>query len=82
MALDPNLRGVMIDDLTTGRRPIKEDDLGGFYFDQNVFENHHQQWKYPLHMIDFETSTTALPFLIFSFSVKFCWHCIEQYLLP
>jgi len=61
----------------------KEDDLGGFYFDQNVFENHHKQWKYPLHMIDFETSTTALPFFkgmrpYESIAFQFSHHIIEK----
>jgi hypothetical protein len=41
--------------------PAKE-DLGGFYFDQDVFQNQFDRWQYPFHMIDFETSTTALPF--------------------
>lgn len=39
-----------------------EDDLGGFYFDKELFNHHKSKWKYPYHMIDFETSTTALPF--------------------
>ena len=60
-----------------------EDDLGGFYLDRNVFENHHQQWKYPLHMIDFETSTTALPFFegmrpYESVAFQFSHHVIEK----
>ena len=61
----------------------KEDDLGGFYFDQNVFENHHKKWEYPLHMIDFETSTTALPFFegmrpYESVAFQFSHHVIEM----
>jgi hypothetical protein len=61
----------------------KEDDKGGFYFDQVVFENHHQKWKYPLHMIDFETSTTALPFFkgmrpYESVAFQFSHHVIES----
>lgn len=61
----------------------KEDDLGGFYFDKVIFENHHQQWKYPLHMIDFETSTTALPFFegmrpYESIAFQFSHHIIEK----
>jgi hypothetical protein len=61
----------------------KEDDKGGFYFDQIVFENHHQKWKYPLHMIDFETSTTALPFFegmrpYESVAFQFSHHVIEK----
>ena len=39
-----------------------EDDLGGFYLDTELFNHHMTKWKYPYHMIDFETSTTALPF--------------------
>jgi hypothetical protein len=39
-----------------------EDDLGGFYLDTELFNHHMTKWKYPFHMIDFETSTTALPF--------------------
>lgn len=39
-----------------------EDDKGGFYFDAELFNHHMSKWKYPYHMIDFETSTTALPF--------------------
>ncbi len=61
----------------------KEDDLGGFYFDKTVFENHHQHWKYPLHMIDFETSTTALPFFkgmrpYESIAFQFSHHVIQK----
>ncbi len=61
----------------------KEDDLGGFYFDKTVFENHHQHWKYPLHMIDFETSTTALPFFegmrpYESLAFQFSHHVIQK----
>ena len=61
----------------------KKDDLGGFYFNHQVFENHHQQWKYPLHMIDFETSTTALPFFegmrpYESIAFQFSHHVIEK----
>ena len=61
----------------------KDDDKGGFYFDQIVFENHHQKWKYPLHMIDFETSTTALPFFkgmrpYESVAFQFSHHVIEK----
>jgi len=37
-------------------------DRGGFYFDSYFFNSERKQWKYPYHMIDFETSTVALPF--------------------
>jgi len=61
----------------------EEDDKGGFYFDHNIFENQHQKWKYPLHMIDFETSTTALPFFngmrpYESVAFQFSHHIIEK----
>lgn len=39
-----------------------EHDLGGFYLDRNLIVAEMARWKYPLHMIDFETSTIALPF--------------------
>lgn len=32
------------------------------YFDRQGFLEEMRSWKYPLHMIDFETSMTALPF--------------------
>lgn len=32
------------------------------YFDVPGFENEMRQWVFPLHFIDFETTTTALPF--------------------
>lgn len=37
-------------------------DRGGFYFGSDFFNSERKQWKYPYHMIDFETSTVALPF--------------------
>lgn len=40
----------------------KEQDKGGFYLDVDRMQEHMGSWRYPLHMIDFETSTTALPF--------------------
>jgi hypothetical protein len=39
-----------------------EMDMGGFYLDKDFLRNQFDQWKYPFHMIDFETSTTAIPF--------------------
>jgi hypothetical protein len=39
-----------------------EDDKGGFYFDVEYFQTQMHRWRYPLHMIDFETCTVALPF--------------------
>lgn len=38
------------------------DDRGGFYFDAGYFSRERSNWRYPYHMIDFETSTVALPF--------------------
>lgn len=40
----------------------REDDKGGYYFDSNLFAKKISQWRYPFHMIDFETCTVALPF--------------------
>lgn len=39
-----------------------EHDKGGFYFDTELIQDEMDSWVYPLHMIDFETSTMALPF--------------------
>ena len=39
-----------------------EHDLGGFYLDRSLISAEMSSWIYPLHMIDFETSTIALPF--------------------
>lgn len=35
---------------------------GLYYFDKALFQQTMSEWKYPLHMIDFETSAVALPF--------------------
>lgn len=37
-------------------------DMGGFYLNTDIIQKEMANWRYPLHMIDFETSTTALPF--------------------
>ena len=37
-------------------------DLGGYYFDQALGQVEMSKWKYPYHLIDFETSAVALPF--------------------
>ncbi len=42
-------------------RKTKENDTT-FYFDKRGFESELNEWTWPLHMIDFETSTVALPF--------------------
>jgi hypothetical protein len=34
----------------------------GFYFDREMLSRISNHWHYPLHFIDFETSTSALPF--------------------
>ncbi len=39
-----------------------EHDKGGFYLDTELIKAEMRRWVYPLHMIDFETSTIALPF--------------------
>ena len=39
-----------------------EMDLGGYYFDQALAQVQMSKWRYPYHMIDFETSAVALPF--------------------
>ena len=37
-------------------------DLGGYYFDRALGQVGMSKWKYPYHLIDFETSAVALPF--------------------
>jgi hypothetical protein len=37
-------------------------DHGGFYFDKEYFHVQKSNWKYPFHLIDFETTKVALPF--------------------
>ena len=37
-------------------------DHGGFYFDSALMTWEMAQWRFPLHMIDFETAAVALPF--------------------
>lgn len=37
-------------------------DFGGFYFDSARVAAEMAQWRFPLHMIDFETAAVALPF--------------------
>ncbi|MGB2832936.1 MAG: DUF2779 domain-containing protein [Methylotenera sp.] len=37
-------------------------DLGGYYFDQALGQVEMSKWRYPYHLIDFETSAVALPF--------------------
>ena len=40
----------------------QEDQTDGFYLDCGLIQEHMSRWRYPLHMIDFETATVALPF--------------------
>ncbi|MDX9800873.1 MAG: DUF2779 domain-containing protein [Spirochaetia bacterium] len=42
-------------------RKKRENDKSTF-FNREVFKNYREKWKYPLHFIDFETSTSAIPF--------------------
>ena len=37
-------------------------DGGGFYFDKALYQVIKSEWRYPFHLIDFETSAVALPF--------------------
>lgn len=37
-------------------------DGGGYYFDRECFSQVSAGWRYPLHMIDFETAVSPLPF--------------------
>lgn len=37
-------------------------DCGGYYFDRPLAAVEMSRWRFPLHFIDFETSTVALPF--------------------
>jgi hypothetical protein len=37
-------------------------DSGGYFFDREYFRTKSGNWKYPLHMIDFETGASPLPF--------------------
>ena len=41
---------------------LPAEDQGGFYFDAAWFASQMRTWRYPFHMIDFETCTVALPF--------------------
>src|SRR5690606_23850418 len=36
--------------------------IDGVYFDAALMARHMAQWRFPLHMIDFETASLALPF--------------------
>lgn len=47
--------------LQVGGIPV-DDDAGGYYLDKPFMQVEMSKWQYPYHMIDFETSTVALPF--------------------
>ena len=40
----------------------KHQATNGFYLDRELMGRHMASWRFPLHMIDFETATVALPF--------------------
>lgn len=40
----------------------KVSDAGGYYFNTDYFQAARSHWRWPFHMIDFETCTVALPF--------------------
>jgi Domain of unknown function(DUF2779) len=40
---------------------VKKNDKTS-YFDKEGFQSEMKSWKFPLHMIDFETSMVAIPF--------------------
>jgi len=40
----------------------KDQQTDGFYLDRDLINQQMRKWRYPLHMIDFETATVALPF--------------------
>lgn len=61
----------------------KEDEAQGFYFDQDLVARKMSEWTYPLHMIDFETATVALPFYkgmrpYQAIAFQYSHHVIEQ----
>ena len=61
----------------------REDHAQGFYLDRDLIRQHVQSWRYPLHMIDFETATVALPFFknmrpYESIAFQYSHHVIEQ----
>lgn len=61
----------------------EEFDHGGFFFNTRFFKNEMKNWKYPYHMIDFETAMAALPFHdgmkpYESVAFQFSHHIIEE----
>lgn len=61
---EPNVDGLS----TTQRQWLQVDGIpdeynqGGFYFNKAFYLVQKSNWKYPYHLIDFETTKTALPF--------------------
>lgn len=61
----------------------KEMQAEGFYLDRALINHQMDRWTYPLHMIDFETATVALPFFsgmrpYESIAFQFSHHVIER----
>ena len=61
----------------------KESVCDGFFLDRELIRREMNRWRYPLHMIDFETATVALPFFkgmrpYESLAFQFSHHVIEQ----
>lgn len=61
----------------------KESVSDGFFLDRELIRRGMNRWRYPLHMIDFETATVALPFFkgmrpYESLAFQFSHHVIEQ----
>jgi hypothetical protein len=61
----------------------KESVSDGFFLDRELIRHEMNRWRYPLHMIDFETATVALPFFkgmrpYESLAFQFSHHVIEQ----
>jgi hypothetical protein len=61
----------------------KEEAAQGFHLDRDLIRQHMQSWRYPLHMIDFETATVALPFFknmrpYESIAFQYSHHVVEQ----
>lgn len=64
--LSPERRRILQVAMATGRKDLLDefrDNLhGGAYLDVPGLEAEMKNWRYPLHMIDFETTAVALPF--------------------
>ena len=60
-----------------------EQSTDGFYLDRDLIRRHMADWQFPLHMIDFETATVALPFFkgmrpYESLAFQYSHHVIEE----